>query len=44
MPLGSFQSVENVAGSFAFLCSPDADYMTGATMLIDGGLSLVRYQ
>jgi NAD(P)-dependent dehydrogenase (short-subunit alcohol dehydrogenase family) len=44
VPLEEFQSVESVAGAFAFLCTTDADYMTGATLLIDGGLSLVRYQ
>jgi NAD(P)-dependent dehydrogenase (short-subunit alcohol dehydrogenase family) len=43
VPLGSFQSVDSVAAAFAYLCSPDADYMTGSTLLIDGGLSLVRY-
>jgi NAD(P)-dependent dehydrogenase (short-subunit alcohol dehydrogenase family) len=42
VPVGEFQSVESVAASFAFLCSHDADYMTGATVLVDGGSSLVR--
>jgi NAD(P)-dependent dehydrogenase (short-subunit alcohol dehydrogenase family) len=42
IPLGEFQSVESVAASFSFLASHDADYMTGATVLIDGGCSLVR--
>ena len=42
VPLGTFQTPDNVAGSFAFLCSSDADYMTGTTILIDGGNSLVR--
>jgi NAD(P)-dependent dehydrogenase (short-subunit alcohol dehydrogenase family) len=42
IPIGEFQSVESVAATFAFLCSHDSDYMTGATVLIDGGCSLVR--
>jgi NAD(P)-dependent dehydrogenase (short-subunit alcohol dehydrogenase family) len=40
IPLGEFQSVEQVAGTFSYLCSPDADYMTGSTVLSDGGASL----
>lgn len=43
VPLGSFQSVDSVSAAFAYLCSKDTDYMTGSTLLIDGGLSLVRY-
>lgn len=41
VPLGALQPVDSVAGAFAYLCSPDADHMTGATMLVDGGLSLL---
>lgn len=42
IPLGQMQSAESVAGAFFFLCSPDSDYMTGATLLVDGGASLVK--
>ena len=42
IPLGEMQSAESVAGAFYFLCSADSDYMTGATLLVDGGASLVR--
>ena len=42
IPLGEMQTVDSVAGAFFFLCSPDSDYMTGATLLVDGGASLVR--
>jgi len=42
IPLGHMQTADSVAGAFSFLCSPDSDYMTGATLLVDGGASLVR--
>lgn len=41
VPLKTLQPVDSVAGAFAYLCSQDADHMTGSTMLIDGGLSLI---
>jgi NAD(P)-dependent dehydrogenase (short-subunit alcohol dehydrogenase family) len=41
IPLGAFQAPESVAAAFAFLCSHDSDYMTGATILVDGGCTLV---
>jgi NAD(P)-dependent dehydrogenase (short-subunit alcohol dehydrogenase family) len=43
IPLGEPQSVEQVARATAFLCSEGADYMTGATLLVDGGCSLFRF-
>ncbi len=36
--LGRPQTPEDVAGFVAYLASPDADYMTGQTPLIDGGM------
>ena len=42
IPLGQMQTAESVADAFSFLCSQDSDYMTGATLLVDGGASLVR--
>lgn len=36
-PLGRFGSVEDVAKVVLFLCSPDARYMTGSSVLVDGG-------
>lgn len=38
IPLGRMGLPEDVAGCAAFLASPDADYITGATLLVDGGL------
>ena len=36
--LGRAETPEDVAGLVAFLAGPDADYMTGQSPLIDGGL------
>lgn len=41
VPLQRLQPATSVAGAFSYLCSSDADHMTGATMRIDGGLSLL---
>jgi glucose 1-dehydrogenase len=38
IPLGRLGSGEDVAGVVAFLASSDADYMTGTTVFVDGGL------
>jgi len=38
IPLGRLGTPEDVAGIVAFLASSDADYVTGATFLVDGGL------
>lgn len=40
VPLGHLQPPQSVADGVSFLCSPMASYMTGATLLIDGGASL----
>jgi len=43
IPLGRLGKGEDVAGMVAFLASSDADYVTGTTMFVDGGL-LWNYQ
>jgi len=40
IPLGEMQTPEQVARAAAFLCGPGGDYMTGSTLLVDGGCSL----
>lgn len=42
IPLAEMQTAESVAQGFLFLASADSNYMTGATLLMDGGTSLVR--
>ncbi|MGH9452155.1 MAG: SDR family NAD(P)-dependent oxidoreductase [Terriglobia bacterium] len=40
IPLGYMQPPESVADAFVFLSSEAADYITGHTLLVDGGCSL----
>jgi NAD(P)-dependent dehydrogenase (short-subunit alcohol dehydrogenase family) len=39
-PLGRLGVPDDVAGAVAFLCSPDAAWITGQTLVLDGGLTL----
>lgn len=39
IPLGRYGKVEEIAGAVAFLAGPDASYITGATLNIDGGVA-----
>jgi NAD(P)-dependent dehydrogenase (short-subunit alcohol dehydrogenase family) len=43
IPLGEMGTAEQVARAVAFLCSPDASYMTGSVLLVDGGASLFQF-
>src|SRR5437660_3201034 len=37
-PLGRFGSTEEVAAAIGFLCSPEAGYITGQVLCVDGGM------
>jgi NAD(P)-dependent dehydrogenase (short-subunit alcohol dehydrogenase family) len=39
IPMGRFGRSEDVAGAVAFLVSEDASYITGESILMDGGLA-----
>lgn len=41
IPLGKFGSPEDVAGLCLFLASEEADYITGQTIVVDGGMVMV---
>jgi NAD(P)-dependent dehydrogenase (short-subunit alcohol dehydrogenase family) len=43
IPLGRLQTAEQVAQATVFLASDEAESVTGATLLVDGGLSLFKY-
>ena len=39
-PLKRLGSVDDVAGAVSFLCSDEASFITGQTLIVDGGLTL----
>lgn len=40
IPAGRFGRTEEIAAMVAFLCGPSADYITGQTLVVDGGLTI----
>ncbi|MBI3166909.1 MAG: glucose 1-dehydrogenase [Chloroflexi bacterium] len=40
IPLGRLEKAEDVAGAVSFLCSPDAAYITGQALNVDGGMEM----
>jgi NAD(P)-dependent dehydrogenase (short-subunit alcohol dehydrogenase family) len=40
IPLGRFGAPDDIAKAVAFLASPDSSYMTGQTLILDGGQTL----
>ncbi len=43
-PLGRMGNAEDVAKVIAFLCSPDASFITGQNIVMDGGISLQGHE
>ena len=39
IPMGRFGEAEEMAKAALFLASPDSSYMTGASLLVDGGIT-----
>jgi 3-oxoacyl-[acyl-carrier protein] reductase len=39
-PMSRFGTVEEVAAAIAFFCLPEAGYITGQTLAVDGGISM----
>ena len=40
IPLARFGQPEDVAQAVSFLCSEDAAYITGQTLVVDGGMTM----
>ena len=40
IPLGRVGTVEEIAAAVAFLCSDEADFITGQTLNVDGGFEM----
>ena len=41
VPLGRYATIDEIAASVLFLVSPAGAYVTGSTLLVDGGTSLI---
>jgi meso-butanediol dehydrogenase/(S,S)-butanediol dehydrogenase/diacetyl reductase len=40
VPLKRAATADDLAGAVVFLCSPDADYITGQCLNVDGGIEM----
>lgn len=41
-PVGRYADLAEIARAVAFLCAEDAGFITGSTVVVDGGLSMTR--
>ena len=39
LPIGRYGNPDDIAGAVYFFCSADSKYVTGQTLLVDGGIS-----
>ena len=39
LPMGRYGNPDDIAGAVYFFCSEDSKYVTGQTLLVDGGVS-----
>jgi NAD(P)-dependent dehydrogenase (short-subunit alcohol dehydrogenase family) len=42
VPLNELGTADQVASAYAFLCSDDANYVTGQVLTVDGGCSVIK--
>ena len=40
IPIGRLGTPQDIAGVCLFLASPEADYITGQTIVVDGGMAI----
>jgi 3-oxoacyl-[acyl-carrier protein] reductase len=40
IPVGRFGSTADIAAAVSFLCSPEAGYISGQVLAVDGGMSM----
>jgi 3-oxoacyl-[acyl-carrier protein] reductase len=40
IPVGRFGATADIAAAVSFLCSPEAGYISGQVLAVDGGMSM----
>jgi glucose 1-dehydrogenase len=44
LPWGRMGRAEEIARAVVFMCDPASDYITGSSLLVDGGLTLTSWK